>query len=480
MNTRETKKLNAVIVIISLVLIACNVSRMVNVSITHDEALSYRLFITRSYLDIIDNYYPVANNHFLNSILAKFSINIFGDSLFSLRIPNLLAHIVYLLFSFLLAKTLFKNNLWVLSCFLLLQLNPFLFDFWGLCRGYGLSLAFMLGSIYYLKKYLEHYKTGMFIMSCVLLAAAVYANFSLLNYAMGFLAVLSLHLFIKPNLAAIIKAAIVLCITAVVLYWLLAPPVTVLIEKGELYYGGDTGFIHDTVATLLRESLYLAETNKAVYPASVMIVVLVFLSGLYWGVKFLKSGEENITGFSLWLLLVIPAISTITQHYVLGNKYLIDRTALFFYPLLMMMLVYTLYSIVKNRPYLKKIIIVPVVVLLLINFVLHLNFHSTRSWESDQYTPMLMERMVEKKKGEGEIKIYPDWLFTPSLRYYAEREYAGKFGYIEGLMETAYEKTEYDFYLIRQWEVHKVPDIYVVDTILSGSKYYLYQRKQWD
>lgn len=469
------------IVVLSLLLIAFNIVRIVNVSVTHDEALTYHNYVQNTYAGIVANVHGIANNHFLNSILSKISIDCFQDNLFFLRLPNLLAQIIYLVFSFLLCKRLFKNKYYILFSFALLQLNPFMFEFWGLCRGYGLSIAFMMGSIYFLLRYLDTHKIAALIFHYLLMMMAVYANLSLLNFALGCIAVISLHLLLQRNIKLIITTAIPLAVSAFIIYYLIATPIAVMKETGQLYYGGENNFIKDTIGSLLQDSLYLDDNGTVMFIIGILMFVLVAASGIYLLVKTIRQRAVHIPmGLVLCSLLFIPALSTIVQFHLLHNKYLIFRTALFFYPLFILYFVYALYRLTDNRIKLRRRLILIISILFVFNFVRNINFTHTRNWEFDRHTQWLMQRMVDAKQNKGEIKIYLDFLFSSSIKYYKNRLYPNKFGYIEGVNEMAYDRLEYDFYLIREWGIKKVPDSYILDTTFSNYQYYLYKRKQWD
>jgi len=69
-------------------------------SITYDEAYSYLEFARRDFWVPPEFNYMAANNHLLNTWLMKISVSLFGLSEFSLRLPNLLFHLVYLFFSY--------------------------------------------------------------------------------------------------------------------------------------------------------------------------------------------------------------------------------------------------------------------------------------------------------------------------------------------------------------------------------------------
>lgn len=473
-------RLNVLISIIAVILIVYNVARAYTVSITHDEALTYQWYVSGSFSEILHNPQITANNHILNSLLAKLSINIFGDSLFALRLPNVLAYIAYLLFSFLLAKRFFQTSLFVLAAFLLLQLNPFLFDFWGLCRGYGIAIALMMGSLYYLFRFLEYERTTQLIVSVLFLSASVYAGFYMLNYAMGMVAVLGINILTKRKLGTIIKSVIAMLLGGGFIYWLVAQPITYLRESGELYYGGDSGFVKDTIGTLVQHNFHLTADSVAVLITSWVIAIAVLLAGTYWLLQLIINTKAAQQGLYLWLLLIVPALSTIVQVMLLDSKYLLDRTALFLYPLFMLSVLYTIQNITAGKTQTGKWVLLPLVLLFGTNFLAQANTSNTHIWYYDQHTHWLIERMQSHKKNEGKVKIYLEWMYTPSLRYYVFRNYKDKFGYIEDKNEAAYQKEDYDFYLIREWEVHKVPGIYELDTVFCNGEFYLYQRKQWD
>lgn len=474
------RKLYLIAGVTSLLLVAFNIVRISSVSITHDEALTYQRYVSQSYDAIVNNPQLTANNHILNSVLAKFFISTFADDIFFLRLPSLIGHIIYLLFSLLVARRLFRQNLWAIGCFLLLQLNPFMFEFWGLSRGYGLAIALLMGSLHFLLQYLQKHKPTTLIFSFLFLAAGIYTNFSLLNVATGIITVLIVNVLAINKKRFTLNTAIVSAGALAAIYFLVSRPIATLRARKELYYGGETGFIKDTIGSLLQESFYLKKNTDVVFIMAVCIAALVILSGIAWIVKTVMAGnKEHITGLSLWLLLTVPAFAILVQHWVFDTKFLIDRTALFFYPLFF---VYVLYSLSKTKvpePW-RKAIVAGLLALFIVNFITNASVSTTRIWHYDSHTPWLVDRMVNLKKNEGKIKVYYDWMYEPSIRYYVPRNNAEDFDHLEGRYESVYEKTAYDFYLVRPWEIEKIPDIYTVDTVFADSTFYLYKRKQWD
>lgn len=463
---------------VSIMLLVLNLLRVYKVSITHDEAYSYFFYITESYTEIISSTYATANNHILNSILSRFSITTFSDNLFFLRLPNVVAHAGYLLASFLLSIHLFRKKLWwSIIIFLLLQLNPFLFEFWGLARGYGLSIAFMLASIYQLLLYIDGNKTGNLLFALLLLSLSVFSNFVLLNYAVGFVCVLFIYWYSIYKQTKILKQVLLLVGSLILLSVLIWQPLESLINRNELYYGGEGGFVVDTVGSLISNTFFTNDINSLITITSWIMVALAVLVVSSHTRKTIKNRKVT-TGFVLSLLLLIPALSVIAQHYFLGSKFLINRTTLFFYPLIVLAFVYTLYDVHKKYRVTAKAIVFVIASLVMFNFVSNYNTKSSRSWYYDQHSQWVLQRIVNDNVDEGKIVLYLDWWFTPSMKYNIMQEYPEQFAVLEGYNEVLYNSEEYDYYLVRSWEKDKIPASHILDTVVVADMFYLYKRKQ--
>src|SRR5215510_16312188 len=65
--------------------------RILNLSFVHDESLSYTIVAGEPFFRI------TANHHRLNTLAMTWAFYLFGDREWSLRLPNLIAHIFYLI-----------------------------------------------------------------------------------------------------------------------------------------------------------------------------------------------------------------------------------------------------------------------------------------------------------------------------------------------------------------------------------------------
>jgi|GEM_PF-1622180 len=168
----------------SLFVLVFVILNAVRVSFSYDEATTYLNYLSGDVFQLFNFSSP--NNHFLNTVLAKISCFFGGNREWVLRLPNLLAYVMYLVFSFLLVHKWTKKIL-AASGFMLLNLNPYVLDFFSLCRGYGLSMAFMVAALFFYASFLEkifHQKTPGsrdLAWSLGMAACSVLANLALLN-----------------------------------------------------------------------------------------------------------------------------------------------------------------------------------------------------------------------------------------------------------------------------------------------------------
>ena len=73
---------------------------------------------------------------------------------------------------------------------MLLNLNLYVLDYFSLSRGYGLSLGFLMGTLFFLLRFLTQLHTGVagrrdLFRALLMACGAVMANFSLLNVYLG-------------------------------------------------------------------------------------------------------------------------------------------------------------------------------------------------------------------------------------------------------------------------------------------------------
>jgi len=147
--------------------------RSVILDFTHDESSTFLKSVQLSVWEII-SYQNAgdANNHILNTLLMKLSNAIFGPQEWALRLPNILAHGLFVLFSYFIVQRTLSKSFVALLTFALINLNPYLLDFFSVARGYGLGMGLMMASLYFFQKYLSEKRMIFWIIAlmCAILS----------------------------------------------------------------------------------------------------------------------------------------------------------------------------------------------------------------------------------------------------------------------------------------------------------------------
>jgi len=130
------------------VLFAVNVFRAAMLSITPPEAATYNRFVGPPLREAFA--LTTANNHVLNTLLARISTSVFHLTDLSLRLPSLLGGALYLWAVYRLARRHFGSGPLFLAAVALLSLNPLVLDYLSMARGYGLALAFWMWALEFL------------------------------------------------------------------------------------------------------------------------------------------------------------------------------------------------------------------------------------------------------------------------------------------------------------------------------------------
>jgi hypothetical protein len=186
--------------VIGLSLLILVAYRACDLSITFDEVWTYDL-ANQSILDIMtaERNFTSANNHILNSIFIKPVLNLFGHHIWVLRLPNVLSYIIYFIASVLIARAICKEAKLQLIAILILNLHPYLLDFFSLSRGYGIALSFETLSLAWIFIYFKKKKLKYIISSFSMASLAVLANFTWLNFLLPLWAAIN-FIFIIHNI----------------------------------------------------------------------------------------------------------------------------------------------------------------------------------------------------------------------------------------------------------------------------------------
>jgi len=425
----KTYKLQLILTIgFGLCLLYYVIYKATHTSFTHDESYSFLKYVHQPFMDIISYKTAYTNNHILNSVLMKYSEVCFGNSELAMRLPNILAFVLYASFVFAFLKRFLPSI--IFFGFIVFTAHPYLLDFFALARGYGLSIAFMVMSIYYLCVYFYSNINKHLVLFNVAAFFAVMSNFSMLNFYVASLITFNVVSYFKNKTLnqnhQWIKQNKINLWSLLVFIAFLFEPMRRIAKKKLLDFGGKQGFITDTIGSSVDDLFYeshVIETWLTIFKCFVVFVV--FVVTLIWLVNSVKKRIDFIKDNSVLLivnilLLCIVGIS-IAQHVLLDNDFYVHRFALFFYPLFILNLI-VLFKTVFDLGFKKTLVFVFFILSVgsVYNLYLNGNVSYYKDWKYDQHTKSVMTILIDEQKNNAKNhkRLGVTWLLEPSTNFY--------------------------------------------------------------
>jgi hypothetical protein len=171
-------------------LVAINVYRAMTQSVTPGEAWNYHRFIAPPWAQALASF--DVNNHVLNTLLVRISTTQFHLTELSLRLPSLLAGVLYLWVVFRMSRRWFGDGLPFLAVVGLLSLNPVVVDALSEARGYGMALASWMWALELILESIESFSVQKLNLAAMCLALSVSATLAFAAPACALLVVLLL------------------------------------------------------------------------------------------------------------------------------------------------------------------------------------------------------------------------------------------------------------------------------------------------
>lgn len=288
--------------------------RVIYVPLVNDEAFTFFWYINRNEILPYQSL-PDANNHFLNSLLALYSTKLLGVFAWSIRLPNLVSSIIFIYFIYKLSS-LFKHIHTRWGFILTLLSSRLLSEYFGYCRGYGISMSMMAGMLWFLFCFLKTKNPFSFLISLVFMILAVSANLNLISTGVIFLLIVAL--FYVTNVHINLKEPwvyIMLFLFATGVYSLkyFMDYGIFLQENGKLYFGDGYGFYNGTIIGLIK--ILDHSSGKLIYAISGILFFLSVGIGLY---KLIFERFRNFFTPSVILLTLLTANMAVT---VLASKF---------------------------------------------------------------------------------------------------------------------------------------------------------------
>jgi len=241
-----------------------------------DESITVVNFVTSSVWDIMmyTDHYP--NNHILNTLITKLFVAVFGNEQLIIRLPNLLSFLLYGFGIFRINRAVLKeDSIYFLPAALLFVSNPYLLDFFGLCRGYGMSSALVtLASSYLITAFMDS-RTRHAWIALLLAILASYANFTLLVFWVS--ATMMVWIFFilsaKGSIKRMIRPTVVIALITISYMALIANPIIRMNSADEFQFWSAKGFYEDTIIPLIEYS----GGGSHLIPGSHIIATMAFI-----------------------------------------------------------------------------------------------------------------------------------------------------------------------------------------------------------
>ena len=265
------------------------------------------------------------NNHILNSLLSIVFCNIFGNTLLPLRLANLLSALIYFGAVYAIGKRI-ESIIVRWSFYSALLFSTFLIEFFALSRGYGLSMSFLMASLYCLFKILEEGKSKYYLSCILFISLGTLANLTLFNTLVSIFGFIILSSVLSKNRKSQ-TATWVIGGFSILLLGILSLTYK---AKGLLWYGSNSGFWDVTITTLADSLL-----GSTFYPSIAFILILSAIAALI-GITIFKKGIglELLLSPKYALIYIFLANMALTYclTLILGVNFPKERGALYFFP----------------------------------------------------------------------------------------------------------------------------------------------------
>ena len=406
--------------------------KVFHVPVTIDELPTVSYYSRFSFWEIM--MYPdnIPNNHILNTLLTKTTMFLFGKEQWVIRLPNLLSYLLFAWGVFRILKlTLRLDSPWFLAGALLF-VNPYLLDFFGLCRGYGISLTMVTLSVgFLLAGFVERrHKFIWMALVCALLAS--YANFTTLVFWAAVTLIAGFWFLgeYRKNPKKLVRPLLLITLLSLAYLALIMVPLQKMHSTDEFQYWTSAGFYQETVISLIHNWYYNSPVLSRIPHVWFLLPVALALGAALF-TAFIRKGKAVIPGTPetnpafrplygvvAAALVLLPAAINLLQTAILGTPNLSGRTALFFYPLVALLFVAALTLTHRWRHSLAhKSLALALTILLAANLSHRISLHSVREWEFDANTLEVMDFLKDKYKGSP-LSLKTSWFFHSSFTFY--------------------------------------------------------------
>lgn len=457
--------------------------KAINIPMTHDEVGTAIYYGFMSIKDIITYENPVPNNHILNTLLLKLSMNIFGVHPWAIRLPNILAFLCYYFFAIKFLRKYITNSILQYVGLLLFVLNPYFFDFFSLARGYAMSTALMMASIFYFFEFVKNGDNKNLILTLSIAVISVLANFTILNYYMPlllFIAVASLISNYKDNKKLIFVQYAICAGFTLFLGAISYLPITKMVATKQFIYWGSSGFYNDTLKHLLFCSRYNVPYFD--WPLDMMLLIMACIISFFVILVVLLNYNWKKWNLPLisFLLLLVVGMYNVLQHNLMDVPFLNARTAIFLIPLTFIPFIFALERLRAYNQIVGMILIVFLGGLSTQHFIRAYKSKSAFEWYLDENTYQVLDKIkeiVERENLNKPVKLNCTWVFHPSLLFHTQYDYPGMMDLVT-YHKDVQPNSDTEFYYAQPEDLEVLKSKYEIVWAINGGHRYLLRLKK--
>ena len=366
-------------------------ARAVLVPVIHDEAMTFFVYVeTGDFLPFRAHW--DAGNHLLCTALAWTSWSVFGFSAWALRVPSVLAFVLYVVYAYKWGTRLQQPLIrWALWGALLGM--PFLLDFFSLFRGYGLAMAFWSMALYEGCALLEKRNTKRLLLTLIAAACAAFSSLSLITLWAAVLGISVLVVMRKPvQREVLIRQLAVWLVFGATPFLFATAYAYALGQHGALYYGTTAGILGGTLPSIL---IVMFGGSSVL---AVGAIVLILLGGSFVAWLAIRSRDHSFRSWALVGTVVLLWADLLGRQLLFawnGTLFPEDRTALQWIPLFVLLFAFALDRLATDAPRWKWLALLLVV--LPVRTIATANLRTTVYWP-EQAIPSSIFRAAEQEQ----------------------------------------------------------------------------------
>lgn len=318
------------------------VLRVFIMPISDDEFTTVDLHASQSWWGVLTTAQPsvewAPNNHILNTLFMKLEIALFGRKDWAVRLHILASFAVCFYYVYhtlkLFTSSVTRQTLYLLIIFF----NPYLLDFFGIARGYAMSIAAYSVAFYYFIVYTENLSLTHLRNVFIALFVSIWSNFSALYFLLLFSVLTGFVIYKNRHQIDYKKHLLYIAIACSAILLVIFLPLIRTLASDQTF-GGKTGIFQDCVVHYINQYIHFdhnIDRYKVCAPGWKLTEVLAVICLLFWAlihfVSFLFPTKENIAKVQYYSLALLAGIVLIVKILFIwkGVPYPTARTVLLF------------------------------------------------------------------------------------------------------------------------------------------------------